>query len=187
MNINIVLYASILFFLSEFLLMVAKRSKKKRIKARNDKRSLILFWVVIPLSITAGFYLANYHEWSLVHLIIACCGLMVFLSGFIIRWFSIIQLNKQFTVDVVIRDDHKLNTKGLYTYIRHPSYLGLLLIILGLSLAMNSFFSLLVVVIPILLVLLYRIRIEEEILMNEFGDQYKTYMKNTSRIIPWLW
>ena len=187
MSLEIVEYCSLLFFLSEFILMIAKRSKRKRTKIKNDRMSLILFWLTIPLGLTIGFLKANNNAWNNLNYSIAILGMCIFITGIIIRWISIIQLKKEFTVDVAISENHNLNTHGMYKYIRHPGYVGLLLICFGLSIAMNSISSLFVITIPVLLVIIYRIKIEEKILVNEFGDIYKNYMLKTHKIIPKLY
>ncbi|HDO06701.1 MAG TPA: isoprenylcysteine carboxylmethyltransferase family protein [Bacteroidetes bacterium] len=184
MTIVTITYFSLLFFLSEFALMIVKRSKKNGTKAKNDKKSLALFWVTIPLSLTIGFFTANRQEWNTLNHAIAIFGLSVLLIGIIIRWISIIQLNKEFTVNVAIIKNHTLKTDGMYRHLRHPSYLGLLLIGFGLSISMNSIISMMVVTIPMLAALIYRIKTEENILISQFGETYKDYMKKTYRIIP---
>ncbi|NOZ85601.1 MAG: isoprenylcysteine carboxylmethyltransferase family protein [Deltaproteobacteria bacterium] len=167
--------------------MIAKRSKKNGTKTKNDKKSLVLFWITIPLSLTIGFLTANRQEWNILNYSIAIFGLSIFMIGIIIRWISIIQLNKEFTVNVTITTNHNLKTDGMYKNLRHPSYLGLLLICLGLSISMNSMISLIVITIPILLAIIYRIKIEENTLIKEFGEIYKDYMKKTYKIIPKLY
>jgi protein-S-isoprenylcysteine O-methyltransferase Ste14 len=187
MNINIVLYFSFLFFISELLLMIAKRSKKKATKTRKDKKSLLIIWITILISISAGFFAAKYQDWNALNRMLAIVGLGVLIIGLLIRWISIIQLKKEFTVDVAISENHNLVTVGMYKYIRHPSYSGLILACFGLSLAMNSILSVLVVTIPILTAILYRIKVEERILMDEFGQIYKNYIKKTKKIIPFVY
>jgi len=81
MNIKTILYFSILFFLSELILMIAKHSKKKGIKLRSDKKSLTLFWFTIPVSLTIGFFTANYQEWNTLNYSIAILGLGISLIG----------------------------------------------------------------------------------------------------------
>ncbi len=184
MTIVTITYFSLLFFLSEFVLMIVKHSKKGDTKTKKDKKSLVLFWITIPLSLTIGFFMANRQEWNTLNHVIAIFGLTVFMIGIIIRWISIIQLNKEFTVNVAIIKNHKLKTDGMYKNLRHPSYLGLLLICFGLSISMNSIISFIVITIPILLALIYRIKTEENILSNQFGETYKDYMIKTYRIIP---
>jgi len=187
MAIETITYFSILFFLSELVLMITKHSKKNRTKTKNDKKSLALFWIIIPLSLTTGFFTANRQEWNTLNYSIAIIGLSIFMIGIIVRWISIIQLNKEFTVDVAITKNHNLKTNGMYKNLRHPSYLGLLLICFGLSISMNSIISLIVITIPILLALTYRIKIEENTLIKEFGETYKDYMIKTCKIIPKLY
>ena len=114
-------------------------------------------------------------------------GLVIVIIGIFIRWATILQLNKAFTVDVAISVDHKLKTDGLYSLVRHPSYSGMLLNYLGLSIAMNSWYSILVLNIPIILVLQYRIYIEEKLLTESFGEEYLNYKKRTKRIIPFIY
>lgn len=89
MSIQIVTYASFFFFLTEFILMMARRSKRSKTKIKKDKNSLLL--------------------------------------------------------------------------------------------------SLLVITLPITLVLIYRIRVEEEILVNEFGARYLEYMKTTRKMVPGIY
>ncbi len=187
MNIQLVMCFSILFFLSESALMITRHSKKKGVKIRNDRKSLALLWVTIPVSLTIGFFTAYHQKWNMLNYSIALLGLCIFLIGITVRWISIIQLNKAFTVDVVIAENHKLKTDGIYKNIRHPSYFGLLLICFGLSIAMNSIISIVVITIPVLLAITYRIKIEENTLMNEFGETYESYMTKTHKIIPKLY
>lgn len=177
---------SVLFFASEFILMLVKRSKRIERKRQNDKGSLVLLWVVITLCFTFGFTFANYRIWTLVNYTIYITGVVIILSGAIVRWISIIQLSSAFTVNVAIANNHKLKTDGVYKHVRHPSYLGLLLIMFGFSVSMNSYISILIITILMFLAILYRIKVEEEILLAEFGDEYSNYKRNTKKLIPGL-
>ena len=187
MNIKMAIYFSILFFISEFCLMLLKHSKKDKTKLKNDKLSLIIFWIIIPLSLTIGFFTANYQEWNTLNYSIAIFGLCAFTIGIIIRWISVIQLGKEFTVDVTISKTHSLKTDGIYKNIRHPSYLGLLLMLFGLSISMNSIISFFIISIPIYFAVIYRMKIEESVLSKEFGDIYKNYKSHTYKIFPKLY
>jgi len=182
-----IIILSYLFFISEFILMLIKRSKKKTSKQRGDKGSLILLWVVITLCFTFGFIFANYSKWGFNNYILSGIGYLIILSGMIIRWMSIFQLKKAFTVDVAIGTEQKLKTDGMYKIIRHPSYLGLLLIMIGFSISMNSLISVLLVTIPMFLAINYRIIVEEKLLTEGFGDVYNNYKTKTKRLIPWVY
>jgi len=143
-------------------------------------------WLVMIFCITAGFFNAKYNRWVPLNYFLALSGILSYISGLIIRWISIMQLKQRFTVDVAINRHHLLETGGLYRYLRHPSYLGLLLIIIGLSLAMSSLISFIIVVVPVFLVLNYRIRIEEELLEREFGEKYCSYKASRKKMIPFV-
>src|SRR6202000_316291 len=132
-------YLLLLFTLSEVLLLVSKRSKTASTKNRDDRMSLLLFWITIPVCFGMGDMIAEQSIGLPIdgH-ILKNAGIVVFIIGFVIRWISIFQLGKMFTVDVSISSAHILKTDGLYKIVRHPSYLGLLLIIGGISFFMSN-------------------------------------------------
>jgi protein-S-isoprenylcysteine O-methyltransferase Ste14 len=183
----VIVLLSYLFLLSEIMLIIFKRSKKKSVKLKRDRGSLLILWISIAFSLTIGFSLAKYETWSIINYLIASFGILIFIIGSIIRWQAIIQLKKAFTVNVVINQEHQLRTDGLYRLSRHPSYLGLLLIMSGLSIGMNSLLSFIIVTIPFSAALLYRISVEERILKEEFGATYTDYIKKTKKIIPYIY
>ena len=110
---------------------------------------------------------------------------MFIIGGLIIRWIAILQLGKSFTVDVAITNASKLKTDGIYKRIRHPSYSGMLAVVFGFSVAMCSFYSFLVFMIPVFMAVNYRIRVEEMLLINEFGDSYSEYLTRTAAGACW--
>jgi protein-S-isoprenylcysteine O-methyltransferase Ste14 len=112
-------------------------------------------------------------------------GMMV--AGILIRWQAILTLGRFFTTRVAIHDDHRLVQTGMYRTIRHPAYAGLLLTFLGLGVSLGNWVSVLVIVVPITAVFLYRIRIEEESLLEEFGGQYREYCRTSKRLVPWIY
>jgi protein-S-isoprenylcysteine O-methyltransferase Ste14 len=190
MKINIlqlIVYLTFVFAFSELMLMLVKHSKIKTAKTRKDRGSMILLWVGITLGFTGGFFLAKHDSWNSFNTFITATGLLLVFTGIIIRWVAIIQLGKSFTVDVAITEVASLKTDGLYKQIRHPSYLGLLLIITGFSATMNSFYSFLVVVVPVFLAIIYRINVEEKVLITEFSDSYIKYKTETKKIIPGIY
>jgi protein-S-isoprenylcysteine O-methyltransferase Ste14 len=179
-----IVYLSLAFALSELLLVLVRHSKTKTAKTRKDRGSMILLWAMITLGFTGGFYLAKHNLRNPINTLIAGAGLMLVLAGIIIRWIAIIQLGKSFTVDVAITELACLKTDGLYKRVRHPSYIGLLLIVIGFSATMNSLYSFLVLVVPVFLAIIYRINIEESVLIQEFGESYFLYMSKTKKLIP---
>ena len=116
--------------------------------------------------------------------VIGPVGLVLFVSGIIIRWSAVWTLGKYFTGTLVIKDDHQLVRTGLYKYLRHPSYSGSLLAHFGLGLSFCSWFSLLFSTFPYFVAAAYRMHVEEKVLEETFGSEYLNYAKSTKRLIP---
>jgi protein-S-isoprenylcysteine O-methyltransferase Ste14 len=175
------------FMFTEVTLNMRKRSKAGSSTQRSDRGSLAVIWIVIAISFTIGFNKAFNGNWRYMNYIFGAAGLILFISGMIIRWIAVIQLDKAFTVDVAVTAGQQLKTDGIYRLVRHPSYLGAFLIITGISFGMNSIFSFLVVTIPVFFAFAYRIHIEEKLLMASFGEKYLDYSERTSRMIPFIY
>ncbi|MGV8931667.1 MAG: methyltransferase family protein [Luteimonas sp.] len=114
-------------------------------------------------------------------------GIGLMLAGLPLRWWAIHVLSRYFTVDVNIQPDHQLIRSGPYRWLRHPSYTGALLTFYGFSLGFGNWLSLLVVVVPVTLAFLWRIRIEERVLAAAFPGHYPAYAAATRRLIPFVW
>lgn len=177
-------WLQLLFFITELALLLFKRSKPSTAKNGRDRRSLLILWIVIASCLCLGPWIAAYGIWPFYG---SLTGTIIYVTGFIIRWIAIYQLGKMFTVDVAIANEHTLKTSGLYQLVRHPSYLGLILIIAGLGLCLNSLLSFIIMFVPIFVAISYRISIEEKALIEEFGDQYLSYMSKVKRLIPGIY
>jgi len=108
-------------------------------------------------------------------------------TGMIFRFIAVYTLGRYFTVNVTIRKDHRIIQQGLYKYLRHPSYLGSLFSFLGNGFALNNWYGMLIVFIPVLLAFMNRIRVEEELLISNFGQEYIDYKKRTWRLLPFVY
>ena len=87
-------------------------------------------------------------------------------------------------VIVAIAAGHRLIDTGPYRFVRHPSYTGALMAFLGLALCLVNWASPAVMLIPVLLVFLRRMHVEEDALLRALGNQYRDYMQRTKRLIP---
>jgi protein-S-isoprenylcysteine O-methyltransferase Ste14 len=176
------IYLSFAYAFSEFALMLIKRSKDDSVKARNDRGSLIFLWLTITGGFVGGFILSNPPNQFWLGF-----GIPFIIGGLVIRWIAILQLGSSFTVDVSINKASTLKTNGIYERIRHPSYSGMLLAIVGFASTMNSIYSFLVLVVPVFVAVIYRVRIEESLLKKEFGNSYSRYSNNTKKLIPGIY
>jgi protein-S-isoprenylcysteine O-methyltransferase Ste14 len=177
----------IIWFASEILLNRLMHSGSND-KKGQDKGSLRFMWIVIALAIFSGIIFSSYVKNSIGNqILIPYIGLALVVVGMILRFISIWTLGRFFTVDVTIRDDHKIKKDGVYKFIRHPSYSGSLLSFIGFGISLNNWLSLISVTILITIALIHRIRIEEKILTDHFGADYLDYKNKTYRLIPWIY
>ena len=86
-----------------------------------------------------------------------------------------------------IEEEHRLVTTGIYGVIRHPIYGGGLIGVVGLYTAFRSLVVLVAVTAIYFVVIRHRLLFEEEMLVEEFGDEYRDYMKKTKRLIPLIY
>jgi len=113
-------------------------------------------------------------------------GLTVLGVGALLRAAAMLELGRRFSLHVALQREHTLRTTGLYTYIRHPSYLGLLLLILGLAMVFESQLGILATVIATVRIR-GRMDREEKFLLEQFGDEYRDYMARTKRLVPGIY
>ncbi len=113
-------------------------------------------------------------------------GVLLFAAGGALRLWPVFVLGDRFSGLVAIQPGHTLVTTGIYSVIRHPSYLGLLINSLGWGLAFRSSLG---VLFTLLLIppLVARIRAEERLLAEQFGAEYQAYRARTARLIPGLY
>lgn len=83
-------------------------------------------------------------------------------------------------------ETQKVVTNGLYKHIRHPLYLGEIIRNIGFALAMSSLYGLILIIMGNAL-LLFRIRIEERMIVEEFGAEYEEYMSRTKKLVPYVY
>ena len=114
-------------------------------------------------------------------------GLAMIILGILIRAWAIVTLRKYFTVNVTVREDHRLIRTGPYRLLRHPSYTGALLSFYGFALAIENLWGALIVILPITYAFFVRMRVEEAVLRAAFPEDYPAYERETRRLIPFIY
>jgi protein-S-isoprenylcysteine O-methyltransferase Ste14 len=149
-------------------------------------------WVIVAIGLIGllAAYLPAYTDrnafWTIDGDTIRWLGVVLFAAGGALRLWPVVVLGRRFSGLVAIQPGHTLVTGGIYSVIRHPSYLGLLVNALGWGLAFRSGVG---VLLAALLIppIVARIRAEEALLRTRFGDEYGAYCARTSRLIPGLY
>jgi protein-S-isoprenylcysteine O-methyltransferase Ste14 len=132
-------------------------------------------WMINPAWMTwSAMPLPGWLRWAGVA--VAGCG------GVLLVW-TFHNLGRNLTDTVVTRKEHSLVTTGPYRWVRHPFYGSCLLGVLGTSAAMANWLLLVLAGIGLVLIAV-RTRIEEQKLIERFGDDYRRYMAATGRFVP---
>lgn len=185
----IVLYVAMtICFAPEWIGSFIQRPEKGA--TRRDRGSHLVLFVSIVLGFTAAFTLVNSYPagtlgWN--QPLQFWVGIALMLSGFGFRWYAIRVLGRFFTRDVATRPGQYVVDTGPYRWIRHPSYSGTLVMLLGTGLAMTNWASLLALLLGAVVGHAYRVRVEEQALCRDLGDAYREYVQRTRRFIPFVW
>jgi len=170
--------------------MVAWRVKRASGSAQaRDRGSLILiallWWTGIALDFSFSLLLPQATiSWK--RTLVFFIGICLMVLGIGLRWYSARVLGKYFTFDIAIHGGQVLIETGPYRYIRHPSYSGALLTLLGFGMALSNWAGLAAAISCLGAAYAYRIPIEEGALTAALGDPYRQYVRRTWRLVPFL-
>jgi protein-S-isoprenylcysteine O-methyltransferase Ste14 len=112
-------------------------------------------------------------------------GIALFAIGFTILLVGHITLWRFYSSALVIKEDHRLITHGVYRFTRHPIYLGTIMATIGLSVYASSLYGF-IAMLAQFPIFLNRIRMEERLLTEEFGDEYLAYKEAVNKLIPFI-
>ena len=183
-KIIIIIVVSYLYGFFEVFMNLRQRSKS-RVATSGDKRSLWWLYGLITVGYALSFSIGattigRIYYWNTLFAI----GMALVVIGFVIRIHSILTLKQYFTYSVAKVEGHRIVETGLYKFIRHPGYLGQMIIFIGISMSISNWLSILVMMIPVTLGYLYRINVEERFMLERLGEDYLNYQERTKRIIP---
>jgi protein-S-isoprenylcysteine O-methyltransferase Ste14 len=186
-KIIIIITVSYLYGFFEVFMNLRQGSKVK-IAYSDDKGSLWLLYGLITVGYALSFSIGatktgRIYYWNTFFAI----GMALVVTGFIIRIHSILTLKQYFTYSVAKVANHKIIETGLYKLIRHPGYLGQLIIFIGISISISNWLSILAMLIPVTLGYLYRIKVEERFMLEQLGKNYLDYQERTKRLIPMIY
>jgi len=183
----VVLLISWVWALSEIIgsYIIPRLRQKGEVKARSDRGSRLVIWVGIFAAIFLSDYFAT-HNITPIPEPFFYVGIVLMLAGIVFRQWAIWVLGRFFSTRVRIVSDHRIVMEGPYRFLRHPSYTGMLMILLGLGLASRTWLGTIIILALFSLVIGYRIIVEENTLKAEFGQAYLEYAKKTKRLIPFL-
>ena len=157
---------------------VRDQGTARRLIVSLNVNTLVLF--ALPFFGVASFPSEIAARWAPLGAALCALGLGV-------RYAAIFRLGRLFTWRVTILEGHHLHTSGLFQVVRHPSYAGGILAMIGAALAFGSWGAMLFFVCTHVPMVVQRIRVEERVLASTFGDTWRRYAERTSRLVPFVW
>lgn len=114
-------------------------------------------------------------------------GMMLLVAGAALRWASFWALGQYFTFTVDVSSDQHVVQTGPYRVLRHPGYAGGLLAMIGIAVIYANWVAFAGFVVPCLIIILWRIHIEDAALLRIAGDPYRAYAAHHKRLLPLIW
>jgi protein-S-isoprenylcysteine O-methyltransferase Ste14 len=155
-------------------------------------------WAVIPyiILLLIGFIVSIYDfvylQLMVFQVVWVILGIPLMVFGGVMRFMPRMSLVKAGfgsiwkTPFLQIVEDQRLVTDGYYKHIRHPIYIGEIGRALGWAITLSSLYGLVIMTMG-LVFLLIRIEIEEKMLIEAFGEEYKEYQRRTKKLIPYIY
>jgi protein-S-isoprenylcysteine O-methyltransferase Ste14 len=109
-----------------------------------------------------------------------------FIFGLFAFWRSHRDLGENWSATLEIKKEHDLVTNGIYKYIRHPMYLSIWFCCIGQALCIPNLIGGCGGLAAWTILYFARINKEEQMMLERFGDKYRSYMKQTKRVIPYV-
>lgn len=159
--------------------------------AQQEERGDRSFWLILPGFILPAFgapleYL--YAGAVLPRTVwMQAASLVLVMTGIFVLSWARWEMREQFSGHVRIQEGHKLVQSGPYRFARHPGYLGYLLIVAGIAVGFSSLIAAAAMALLLLPGLIYRMRVEEKMLAEVFGENYQHYARRVKRLLPGIW
>ncbi|WP_409319530.1 methyltransferase family protein [Pseudomonas sp. KCJK9016] len=150
---------------------------------RANRWVIPAFGVIGLVSAFLPAYCDRIEFWTIGREGIRWLGALLFIAGGALRLWPVFVLGRRFSGLVAIQPGHRLVTDGIYTRLRNPSYLGLVVNALGWALAFRSVVGILLAALT-LIPLIARIHSEEALLRTQFGAEYEAYCARSWRLLP---
>jgi len=137
-----------------------------------------LIWVVSP-----AFSFAEYP----LRVVPLISGIVCFVIGLWLFYRSHTDLGTNWSITLEVRDRHRLITEGIYRRIRHPMYSALVLYGAAHALVIPNWVAGPSNLVAFVVLFGLRVRAEERMMLEQFGDEYTAYMARTKRLVPGVW
>ncbi|MFY9803531.1 MAG: isoprenylcysteine carboxylmethyltransferase family protein [Candidatus Acidiferrales bacterium] len=170
--------------------IITGRSRRSRDPRRTRDRGSFYFliamiWIGTGLGFACAFGWPHAAiPWMRTPIFFA--GIALMWAGMAFRYYAMRVLGRYFTFQVDVHSGQTVIEAGPYRYIRHPSYTGALITVLGLGLVLGNWAAIFAILACVGIGYAYRIHVEEAALVEALGEPYRDYMRRTQRLIPFV-
>lgn len=117
----------------------------------------------------------------------AWLGLLVAIAALVMFRLTHKALGRNWSVSLEVRESHTLISDGIYRYLRHPMYTAFWLWAVAQALLLPNWFAGCAGLVGFGILFFGRMKREEELMLESFGEDYRKYMARTDRVIPWIY
>lgn len=184
MSLQIILNITLfVWVISEGWILARDIGKANATKDNNTRIKIVILGV---LGVVIALWLKRHTTFPLSNntTMPISIGITLVWLGVILRQWAVKTLGKYFRTHIQVQKDHKVIQTGPYKYIRHPSYTAALISVLGYSITLNNWLSLIILFAFVSIAVYQRIIAEEKVLAKELGKDYQNYQKRTKKLIP---
>ena len=177
-----------------FVLRLRPRQEARQTPVRHsarDRREYVLLGASLAgLGIVPCFYLAahfpRFADYPFIPAL-SYLGVAVEAACLWLLYRSHRDLGRNWSVSLDLRERHTLVTTGVYATIRHPMYAAFWLMALAQALLLPNWVAGPAGLVGFGVLFFGRVGREEALMIAAFGEEYRTYMRRTARILPWLY
>lgn len=170
--------------------IVSARGSKKGTHS-NIKQFFALRIAIWPLAILLALVfnhlpgsLKNHYQNAINNHVVLAAGFLLFLLGYILAILARRHLGKNWGMPMAQKQAPELVTSGPYSYIRHPIYTGILLMVLGSFLIVNMYWLIVFIIASVYFI--YSAFAEEKLMTQQFPKVYPSYKAKTKMLIPFV-
>jgi protein-S-isoprenylcysteine O-methyltransferase Ste14 len=174
----------IVFGISWLLAAFAQKRSIRRQSAGSGLLQMAIVFAALSPFFIADAKFGFLRKYFVPHLpAIQNLGIAVMLAGWAFATWARFTLGRNWSGTVTVKENHVLNTRGPYAWVRHPIYTGLLCMLLGTALVIGTFEALLAIA-GVLFALYLKLRVEEQFMVETFGEQYTSYRRRVKALVP---
>lgn len=175
------------YFIMEIFLRKGRKARSLN-PGKYDRMSTVLIITAYTASVIAMiiFNLTGFGRVEQAYFM-GIVGIACMIAGLFLRLIAMRTLGALYTRTLLIDEKHHIIDSGIYRIIRHPGYLSTTMIWVGSGIAMRNWALTIAVAAVFFSVFTYRIQTEEAMLIDTFGNEYRSYMSRTWRMLPFLY